>query len=56
MYVLSYLAQPTFTSTSWYTAHGGLIGEIGNKNANNIVMGKYSPNYPEFAQRSVTSL
>lgn len=56
MDVLSYLIQPQFTSTSWYTAHGALIGEIGNKDSDNIVMGEYSPIYPEFAQRSVTSL
>ncbi len=56
MDVLSYLVQPTFTSTSWYTAHGALIGEFGNKNSANVIMGEYSPIYPDFAQRSVTSL
>jgi len=56
MDVVSYLVQPTFTSTSWYTAHGALIGESGNKDSADIIKGEYSPIYLVFAQRSVTSL
>jgi hypothetical protein len=39
-----------------FTAHGALLGEYGDKTPDDVPAGEYSPIYPEFSQRNLTSL
>jgi hypothetical protein len=54
--VISAMVQPLFTYTVLFTAHGPLLGAFGNRTPDDVLAGEYSPIYPEFSQRNITSL
>jgi hypothetical protein len=39
---------PEFTFAAKFTAHGALLGESRNKTPKDVLIGEYSPIYPEF--------
>jgi hypothetical protein len=54
--LLSAMVLPEFTFTAKFTAHGALFGESRNKTPKDVLIGEYSPIYPEFSNRNLISL
>ena len=48
--------SPEFTFTAKFTVHGALLGEPGNTTPKAVLIGEYSPIYPEFSNRNLISL
>ena len=54
--MISSMVQPSFTYTTFYNAHGALLGVVGNRNPDATLVGEYSPIYAEFENRNLISL
>ena len=53
---ISSIVQDQFTFTALFSANGAILGDMGNRNSDNRLIGNYSPIYQEFINRNLISL
>lgn len=53
---ISSIVQDQFTFTALFSANGAILGDMGNRNSDNRLIGNYSPIYQDFINRNLISL